>query len=76
MLKDRFVLLKRRHELTDAEYLRYSGWVLNYPKMGEAYELKESFFYIWNSRTSDEAQQTYYAWLRQISPCKRCYIKK
>ncbi|WP_199399341.1 transposase [Candidatus Enterovibrio escicola] len=44
LLKDRFVLLKRKHELSDAEYLRYSGWILNYPEMGEAYELKESFF--------------------------------
>ncbi len=25
LLKDRFVLLKRKHELSDAEYLRYSG---------------------------------------------------
>ncbi|HBB9944293.1 transposase [Vibrio parahaemolyticus] len=64
----------RRHELTDAEYLRYSGWVLNYPEMGEAYELKESFFNIWNSRTRDEAQQTYYAWLRQVSPEMKQYF--
>lgn len=74
LLKDRFVLLKRKHELTDAEYLRYSGWVLNYPEMGEAYELKESFFNIWNSRTRDEAQQAYYAWLRLVSPEMKQYF--
>ncbi|WP_150138579.1 ISL3 family transposase [Candidatus Enterovibrio escicola] len=68
LLKDRFVLLKRKHELSDAEYLRYSGWILNHPEMGEAYELKESFFGIWNSQTRDEAQQAYYAWLRLVSP--------
>ncbi|WP_223869160.1 transposase [Candidatus Enterovibrio escicola] len=68
LLKDRFVLLKRKHELSDAEDLRYSGWILNYPEMGEAYELKESFFVIWNSQTRDETQQAYYAWLRLVSP--------
>ncbi|MDW0886509.1 ISL3 family transposase [Mannheimia haemolytica] len=33
LMRDRFVLLKRRHELTDAEYMRFSGWTLNYPEM-------------------------------------------
>ncbi|MDW0397403.1 ISL3 family transposase [Mannheimia haemolytica] len=36
LMRDRFVLLKRRHELTDAEYMRFSGWTLNYPEIGQA----------------------------------------
>jgi hypothetical protein len=30
-------LLKRRHELTDAEYMRFSGWTLNYPEIGHVF---------------------------------------
>lgn len=68
LMRDRFVLLKRRHELTDAEYMRFSGWTLNYPEIGHAYELKETFFEIWNCKTRHEAQEAYYAWLRQVTP--------
>ncbi|HHA1618107.1 TPA: ISL3 family transposase, partial [Enterobacter cloacae] len=68
LMRDRFVLLKRRHELSDAEYMRFSGWTLNYPEIGQAYELKESFFEIWDCQTRHRAQEAYYAWLRQITP--------
>nr|WP_232832403.1 ISL3 family transposase [Photorhabdus sp. CRCIA-P01] len=66
--KDHFVLLKRRHEQTDAEYMRFSDWILNYPELGYAYELKESFFGIWDFKNRYEAQQAYDVWLRQITP--------
>ena len=68
LMRDRFVLLKRRHELTDAEHMRFSGWTLNYPEIGQAYELKEAFFEIWDCKTRHQAQEAYYVWLRQITP--------
>lgn len=68
LMRDRFVLLKRRHELTDAEYMRFSGWTLNYPEIGHAYELKEAFFEIWDCQSRHQAQAAYYAWMRQITP--------
>lgn len=68
LMRDRFVLLKRRHELTDAEYRRFSGWTRNYPEISQAYELKEAFFEIWDYKTRSQAQEAYCAWLRQITP--------
>ncbi|EXU75307.1 ISL3 family transposase [Erwinia mallotivora] len=68
LMRDRFVLLKRRHELTAAESLRLYGWTLNYPEIGQAYELKESFFEIWNCKNRHQAQEAYYVWLRRITP--------
>lgn len=74
LMRDRFVLLKRRHELTDAEYMRFSGWTLNYPEIGQAYELKEVFFEIWDCKTRPQAQEAYYAWLRQITPDMKAHF--
>jgi len=68
LMKDRFVLLKRRHTLTGQESLKLSGWSLNYPEIGQAYELKEAFFEIWDCHTKHQAQEAYYAWLRQVTP--------
>ncbi len=34
----------------------------------------QTLFNIWNSRTRDEAQQAYYAWLRQVSPEMKQYF--
>lgn len=61
LMRDRFVLLKRRHELTDAEYMRFSGWTLNYSEIVQAYELKEAFFEIWDCQTRHQAQEAYYS---------------
>ncbi|MEG3764976.1 ISL3 family transposase [Alteromonas sp. 14N.309.X.WAT.G.H12] len=68
LMRDRFVLLKRRHEMTDTEHMRFSGWTLNYPEIGHAYYLKEAFFAIWDCKTRHQAEDAYYAWLRQITP--------
>jgi len=59
---DRFVLLKREHTLTDEEVLLLSGWVRNYPELGLAHKLKENFFKIYDSCSSDEALERFAAW--------------
>jgi hypothetical protein len=46
-LHDRFVLLKRAHDLSDQESLLLSGWVRNYEELGLAHQLKEDFFRIY-----------------------------
>lgn len=68
LVRDRFVLQKRRHELTEAEYMRFSVWTLNYPEVVHAYELKEAFFEIWDCQTRHQAQEAYYAWQQQVTP--------
>jgi hypothetical protein len=65
-MHDRFILLKREHDLTKQEAFLLSGWTLNYPLLGEAYRLKESFYGIYDAANKTEAQQRYQAWLSSI----------
>lgn len=66
LMHDRFVLLKRRHDLTDQEALLLSGWADNFPILKAAYELKESFFDIYRCQTRQEALLAYAAWRQHI----------
>jgi transposase len=68
LMHDRFVLLKRERDLTDEDRLKLSGWVRNYPALGEAYRLKEGFYGIYeNAKTPDEAVHLLSSWHRQIT---------
>ncbi len=68
LMHDRFVLLKREHDLSDKEALLLSGWVQNYPEIGLAHKLKEEFFRIYNAQSPDEAQGLYLRWKSQMQP--------
>lgn len=68
LMHDRFVLLKRRHSLTDGEYLKLSGWISNYPLLGEAYRLKEEYFGIYDAADGFEARERYRRWVYSIPP--------
>jgi len=62
LMHDRFVLLKRERDLNDKERLNLDGWTKNYPKLGEAYRLKEQFFGIYDAESPDEAQAKFIQW--------------
>lgn len=66
LMHDRFILLKRERDLNEEEILLLSGWTLNYPLLGEAYRLKESFYGIYDATSKVEAQQRYQSWLQSI----------
>lgn len=68
LMHDRFVLLKREHDVTDKESLLLSGWIKNYDELGLAYRLKEDFFKIYDAQSPDEAQARYIEWKRRITP--------
>lgn len=68
LMHDRFVLLKREHDLSDQEALLLSGWVKNYDELGLAHRLKEDFFRIYDAKAPDEAQALYIDWKRRITP--------
>ncbi|MHB1586356.1 MAG: ISL3 family transposase [Acidiferrobacteraceae bacterium] len=68
LMHDRFVLLKREADLTDQERLSLDGWTKNYPVLGQAYRLKESFYSIYDARAPDEAMERYETWYRGIPP--------
>ena len=67
LMHDRFVLLKRESELNDSEVLKLSGWLNNYPELGQAYKLKEDFFKIYEARSRCEAIARYEVWEKSIT---------
>ncbi len=66
LMRDRYVLLKRQHDLTAQDMLLLDLWTANYPKLKMAYDLKEDFFKIWDSNSRLEAYDKYQHWLRRI----------
>ena len=65
-MHDRFVLLRRQSQLNDQERFNLDGWTKNYPRLGEAYRLKEEFFNIYQATSKLEAQMLYEQWLQSI----------
>jgi hypothetical protein len=68
LMHDRYVLLKREHDLTDKDSLLLSGWIKNYAELGVAYRLKEDFYKIYDCTSPDEAQGAYLEWKSKITP--------
>jgi transposase len=69
LMHDRFVLLKRQSDLTDKEAFNLDGWTKNYPVLGEAYRLKESFYAVYEASISKEdALNRYAAWSKSVPP--------
>lgn len=65
-MHDRFILLKREHELTVQERFLLENWTSLHPDLGEAYRLKEQFFAIYDAANKGEAQRHYIAWESSI----------
>lgn len=63
---DRFLMLKRRKDLTPMEQIILDSWTLNFPLLKQAYELKEAFYEIWEANDAKEAQERYAAWQASI----------
>lgn len=68
LMHDRFLLLRRRSELSEKDTLILETWTRNFPALGQAYELKESFYQIWDAQEKDEAYQRYVTWQSLITP--------
>jgi transposase len=64
---DRFILLKRKSDLTDREHFILSGWLENYPKLALAYVAKEAFYEIYDAENLADANKRYENWLKMIS---------
>jgi transposase len=68
LMHDRFLLLRRPHDLDERETLVLEAWLKNFPRLETAYRLKETFYGIYEATTEEEAFQRYFAWLNQITP--------
>lgn len=68
LMHDRFVLLKRQCELDEKEAAKIDVWFSNYPLLGEAYRLKESFYGIYDAKSILDAKAAYEQWRKSIPP--------
>ncbi len=75
-LKDeRFLLLKRKHDLSPEAITRLSTWFEQFPLLGEAHSLKEEFFAIWDNRNRASAEIAFQDWLKHLRPELRSDFK-
>lgn len=67
LMRDRYLLLKRKQDLTAKDQLILETWTENFPTLRKAYAMKEAFFDIWEATTEEEAHHRYFAWQESIS---------
>ena len=68
-LKDeRFLLLKRQHDLKGADMTRALEWFRQFPQLGEAHALKGGLWSIWDHKSGPEAEAACATWLGNIPP--------
>lgn len=66
LMHARFILLKRRQDLDTRESIILDTWIQNFERLGKAYQLKESFYDIWESQDKEEALTRYEEWLGEL----------
>ena len=67
LMRDRYVLLTRRKDFNDFDdQIKLQVWTDMFPLLGQAYELKEQFFDIYEAKTVDEAYELYQEWLSNV----------
>lgn len=63
---DRFVLLKRLHNLSAEQYATLKGWVDEFPELGQVHALKEGFYSVWDFEDRTSAEDAYDRWLASV----------
>ena len=71
LVNDRWLMLKRRHDLTERDQMMLSGWLLNYPDLAAAYEVKEAAYEIYDAASSEEAKDRYAQWRADVPQTMR-----
>lgn len=67
LMRDRYALLTRRKDLKDFDdQIRLQVWTDKFPLLGQAYELKEQFFDIYEAESLKEAYKLYQNWLSNV----------
>lgn len=66
LMHDRYLLLHRRKDLEPFQLLVLEAWTKNLPELGTAYELKESYFDLWDASTREAAMQKYQVWRKSV----------
>jgi transposase len=63
---NRFLLLKRRFELTKDEKDQLALWFERVPQFKRAYDLKEEVYDLWRCTERHDAEALYEAWLKKV----------
>ncbi|WP_077704331.1 ISL3 family transposase [Virgibacillus dokdonensis] len=67
LMRDRYVLLTRNKDLIDFDdQIKLQVWTQNFPVLGQAYELKEHFFDIYEAESINDAYKLYQSWLSNV----------
>ncbi|WP_214720682.1 ISL3 family transposase [Exiguobacterium sp. s192] len=66
LMRDRWVLLSRKRDLTPQDIFLLETWTMNFPMLAEAYELKEELFDIWDLDKRVEAYHRFHSWKQKI----------
>src|SRR5262249_25558985 len=67
LMHDRYLLLRRAHDLDEREKLIVEAWLKNFPRLETAYHLKEDFYQIYEATTEEVAIQRYFTWFEHIT---------
>lgn len=65
---DRFILLSRRHNLTERQLEKLEYWSSEFPALGAAYNAKEAFHDIYSHKSKGDAMKAAEAWEASIDP--------
>lgn len=65
LMHDRFLLLRRAHDLQPMEQVLVEAWTRDLPLLGEAYQAKGHFLY--ESSSPSVAERTYQDWKKSLS---------
>ena len=68
LMHDRFILLRRRSDLTESQVLILETWIGNFPTLHAAYWLKEDLCNLWNAVSRESAIDHYQAWQKRLTP--------
>jgi transposase len=68
LMHDRYLLLRRGHDLDEKDRLIVEAWLGHFPRLALAYAQKEAFFQVYEAASLDEAWDRYFAWQDQITP--------
>lgn len=66
LMNDRYVVLKRTGDLNDFDKLSLDMWSKEFPLLGQAHRLKESFYEIYEASDRFEAMERYWTWLMSV----------
>ena len=62
LMRDRYVLLKRKADLKPNDLILLEAWIGNIPTLGTAYKLKEMLFDLYELKDKKEAEDRYQTW--------------